>query len=148
MASLTRSTEKRSHSKVVPTTDEFPSLGQVSQTQEKKSAWGQAANQRFSDLARSWGVQQKEEEEERKRLAKERITAEQQEREREKKDRAYFRIVDPTKILYGGTTNRTSVVYDIGGDQEDMVEEVYEEEPEPDQVIEDIPYRRSKHDLY
>jgi hypothetical protein len=145
MASLTRSSPSQAP---VPTNsaDEFPEVkSQVGRASgDKKSVWGQATGQRFSDLARSWGVQQKEEEEERKRLAKERITAEQKEREREEKERAYFRIVDPTKVLYGGKAP-PQTVYDLGGDQDSLVAE---EEEESDVEAEDVVYRRSKHDLY
>lgn len=149
MASLTRSEARPSHPVTTTSIEDFPDLkGQVGRAPvDKKSAWGQAAGQRFADLARSWGVQQKEEEEERKRMAKERITAEQKEREREEKERAYFRIVDPTKVLYGGNV-RPQVVYDLGGDQDELVSEVEEDESDVDQEAEDVVYRRSKHDLY
>jgi hypothetical protein len=148
MASLSRAKGPSPVPVPTDTKEEFPGLkGQNAQDQEKKSAWGQVAGKRFADLARSWGVQQKEEEEERKRLARERITAEQKEREREEKERAYFRIVDPTKVLYGGEV-RPQMVYDLGGDQDDLVAEVEEEESDLDEEVEDVVYRRSKHDLY
>lgn len=152
MASFTTSRPASRQAVQVPTdsVEEFPTLRveKRGDQKEKKTAWSQSAGRNFAELARSWAVQQKEEEEERKRQAKERLTAEQQEREREKKERAYFRVVDPTKILYGSSHARKEAVYDLGGDQEEMVEEVYEEDPEPEQVIEDVSYRRSKHDLY
>jgi len=168
MASLTRS-DVRPASRAPPPIEAFPDLKRkeapIHSSQDKKGAWGkdagawgkdagawgQTAGQRFSDLARSWGTQQKEEEEERKRLAKERITAEQKEREREEKERAYFRIVDPTKALYGGkilaNKNRFKADDELGGDHDELAHEVYEEESESDQDAEDVSYRRSKHDL-
>ena len=161
MASLTRS-DVRPASRAPPPIEAFPDLKRkeapIHPSQDKKGAWGkdagawgQAAGQRFSDLARSWGTQQKEEEEERKRLAKERITTEQKEREREEKERAYFRIVDPTKALYGrkilANKNRFKADDELGGDHDELAHEVYEEESESDQEAEDVSYRRSKHDL-
>ena len=150
MASLTRSTLPSSRMKVPTVSDEeFPGLNtqrMESHAVHKKSAWAPSGGPHFAEMARSWGVQQKEEEEERKRLAKERVTSEQQQRERENKERSYFRIVDPTRILYGG--RKSEVTYDLGGDQDELVAEVYDDEPEPEQVVEDVSYRRSKHELY
>ena len=138
MASATRVT-------FVPTTDDFPTLS------SKPARASNEASKRFSDLARSWGIQQVEEEEKRKRLEKEKITEEKLKKEQEDKERSFYRIglVNRTRLLRGSSESE-QVSYDLGGEEVVEEEEFYDEEEEEDVYELDAGWnqRRSKNELY
>jgi len=100
-----------------PSDGDFPSL--VASGEKGKGgggAWG--SEKRFADLARSWGVQQKETEEERKRLMKQRVTEDMIRQEREEKDRAFYRIglAKATQLIYRDNHgDEEAGLYDLGG---------------------------------
>jgi hypothetical protein len=152
MASATRSSGSVS-SRVAPSQNDFPTLGAASST-TKTGVWMKDAGKRFSDMARSWGVQQKEEEEQQKRLAKEKQNEAQRQREQERKERAFYGVgvVNTVRLLNGGSGAREERRYDLGGEQEALEEEVLEEEdPDEEETYEQDDgwnERRSKNELY
>lgn len=150
-----------------PEEGEFPTLGSSEaggssgssgSSGSKSGAWG--SGKRFADLARSWGVEQKEKEEENKRLAKQKATEERLRREQEEKERAFYRVglARATQLIYrGGRGDEEDAgLYDLGGakpvEREIVVDDsdLYDPEEEDTRRIEtgDWNSRKSRHDLY
>ena len=141
-----------------PEEGEFPTLGSSEAGSGSKSgAWG--SGKRFADLARSWGVEQKEKEEENKRLAKQKATEERLRREQEEKERAFYRVglARATQLIYkGGRGDEDAGLYDLGGakpvEREIVVDDsdLYDPEEEEARRIEtgDWNSRKSRHDMY
>jgi hypothetical protein len=99
-----------------PSDGDFPSLAGSGEKGKGGGAWG--SEKRFADLARSWGVQQKETEEERKRLMKQRVTEDMLRQEREEKDRAFYHIglAKATQLIYRDNRgDEEAGLYDLGG---------------------------------
>lgn len=149
-----------------PVQEEFPSLAPQAPratTASATSAWSASSSSRFADLARTWGVQQREQEEEKKHLAKQRMTEEILKREQNEKDRAFYRVglAQASQMIYRGSSGQAeedASRYDLGGgkavvlDDMDSEEEMYvpEEEERSGGGIRavDGEYRKSRHDLY
>ena len=144
-----------------PVQEEFPSL--APRAPSTSSAWSASSSSRFADLARTWGVQQREQEEEKKRLAKQRMTEEALKREQDEKDRAFYRVglAQASQMIYRGSSGQAeedASRYDLGGgkavvlDDMDSEEEMYvpeEEERSGGGIrVVDGEYRKSRHDLY
>lgn len=146
LAPTTMASATRARTTSVPTTDDFPTL-----SSSKPARASLEASKRFSDLARSWGIQQVEEEEKRKRLEKEKITEEKLKKEQEDKERSFYRIglVNRTRLLRG-SSEPEQVSYDLGGEEVVEEEEFYDEEEEEDVYELDAGWnqRRSKNELY
>lgn len=144
-----------------PTKEEFPSLASA----PRPSSEVASSASRFSDLARSWGVQQREQEEVKKRLAKQSITEEILKREKEEKERTFYRVdlARASQLIYQDKSakgDEEAGRYDLGGaksvalDDIEQDEDMYvpEEEEERDGAgnirVVDGGYRKSRYDLY
>ena len=158
-------TVTNSHSKkntVLPVSDsDFPSLTptkmNMNHVQSSKNTWNTNTGKRFSDMARSWAIEQKEEEEKQKHLAKEKQTEAKQRKEMEEKEKALYRVglVNTTRLINGISTN-DDVKYNLGGDYDTLSDKddtfLYEDDDDvEEEVIDpdmDLNYRRNKNDLY
>jgi hypothetical protein len=147
LAPTTMASATRARTTFVPTNEDFPTL-----SSSKPARASNEASKRFSDLARSWGIQQVEEEEKRKRLEKEKINEEKLKKEQEDKERSFYQIglVNRTRLLRSCSKSEQQVSYDLGGEEMVEEEEFYEEEEEEDVYELDAGWnqRRSKNDLY
>lgn len=139
--------------------DDFPSLGRGSASSSTASLVASTATltNRYADLARSWGVQKKEEEEKAKKAEKDSALQARLLREKEEKERRFFRIsaTNATSLL-----NRRSaedmpleeedrVVLDDYDSGEDPVEEDDSEHGyEAEELDAGWNQRRHKNDLY
>lgn len=157
MASLTRTTPNVVHSSAsAPSVSEFPNLSSsISVPSTKPSVWSNNTKS-FAELARNWGVEQKEKEEQEKLQAKERLTQAQLQKEKEEKERAFYRVdvLDSTRLIYGSSNEQKKqnekmiIPYD---DDIDMVEDDLSYEDNEEENVEldtDWNYRRNKNDLY
>jgi hypothetical protein len=151
MASATR-TSNSTRAPLPPADNDFPSL---STKPVKASSWvTNKAGPCFSELARSWGIQQKEEDERKKQYTKEKMTEERLKKEQEDKEHAFYRVglVNTSHLFY--STRKEEQAYAVEryiDDDEEEVNEVYEEEEEEQDMSEsDVGWnqRRSKNDLY
>ena len=158
MASLTRLQAKSF--KPLPADNDFPTLG--NKGGNVKNVSNASLSKRYSDLALSWGIQQKEDEENKKKQANQRIAESQKLKEEEEKERRYYNVtgLNMTKMLYQSTKKNTDPVYDLGSrndenvemeeddmDHHDPVDSEDDDENEYD-LDADWNRRRSKNDLY
>ncbi len=119
-----------------------------------------ASGKPFADLARSWGVEQKEKEEEQKRLTKQKATEERMRREQEEKERSFYRVdlARATQLIYRENQEEEEGLYDLGGAKPVEREELEDDEstmylPEEEAMKGDggcdwAPTRKSRYDLY
>ena len=146
-SSSSSSSSSVTRTKVAPSPDDFPTLGSST---TRKNAWG-STTQRFSDLAQSWAQQEKEEDTQKKRLAREKMTIAQQQREKEEKEKAFYRVT-PTRLM--GRSSTGEECFDLGGDtivlsdEEEVFEEEEEEELDSCELDAGWNQRRNKNDLY
>lgn len=145
-----------------PSQEEFPSL--APRAPSTSSAWSASSSSRFADLARTWGIQQREQDEEKKRVAKQRMTEEALKREQDEKDRAFYRVglAQASQMIYRGSSGQAEEEasrYDLGGgkavvlddmdsDEEEMYAPEEEERSGSGIRVVDGEYRKSRHDLY
>jgi hypothetical protein len=128
---------------------------------DKRSIVPAAPTHRYSELARSWGIQKKEEEETQKKQAHQRIAESQRLKEEEEKERRYFNVsnINMTKLVSQSSRNKDDPLYDLGGKGDEHLnleeddfdhtgEEEEEEEEESDHDLDsDWNRRRHKNDL-
>lgn len=157
MASLTRSFHSKP-SVVIPSDQDFPVLG----ASKNKSAQPHAPTHRYSELARSWGIQKKEEEEEKKKQANQRHAEAQRLKEEEEKERRYFKVgtLNATKLIAQSHTREEDALYDLGGkrdealdlDDNDLIVDHSHEDEDDEETEYDLDAdwnrRRHKNDLY
>jgi len=158
MASLTRSHGASKKTRTpLPVDDDFPVLGKKEVTTPSVTG-----SQRFSDLARSWGIQKKEEEETKKKQAHLRMAESQRLKEEEEKERRYFSVhgINATKLIAQSSRKNGDPLYDLGSQTEDRLEmeeddldrlddAVSEEEEDSEYDLDaDWNRRRNKNDLY
>jgi|LauGreDrversion4_2_1035121.scaffolds.fasta_scaffold05298_10 hypothetical protein len=159
MASLTRANKKGNTLTVtnVSSDDDFPTLGKAG---SRSSVSSVVLNQRYSELARSWGIQKREEEEAQKKQASLRIAESQRLKEEAEKEKRYFNVkgLNMTAMIAQSGKQENGSMYDLGRRKEEeewvedeldqMVEEEEEEEEAEYDLDADWNRRRSKNDLY
>ena len=131
----------------LPIDNDFPSLSTKSANTPPRVK--NKAGPRFSDLAQSWGVQQKEEDEQKKQYAKEKMTEQRLKKEQEEKELGFYRVgLVNTSCLF--SSKREEHTYEVEREEEEDGSEVYEEEEEEYDAAElDAGWnqRRNKNDL-
>jgi hypothetical protein len=105
-------------------------------------------------LAQSWAQQEKEEDTQKKRLAREKMTIAQQRQEREEKEMAFYRVTSVNTVRLMGRSSTGEECFDLGGDkvvlsdEEEVFEEEEEEELDSCELDAGWNQRRNKNDLY
>jgi hypothetical protein len=159
MASLTRVNKRGNAFAVanVSSDDDFPTLGKAS---SRSSVSSVVLNQKYSELARSWGIQKREEEEAQKKQASLRMAESQRLKEEAEKEKRYFNVkgLNMTAMIAQNEKRENGPLYDLGRRKEEeewvedeldqMVEEEEEEEEAEYDLDADWNRRRSKNDLY
>ncbi len=159
MASLTRSS-RQPRVGSIPSDNDFPTLGKAVTLGSRSSVSSVVLNHKYSELARSWGIQKKEEEEAQKKQASLRMAESQRLKEEAEKERRYFNVkgLNMTAMIAQSGKQENGPVYDLGRRKEeeewveddlDQVVDDDEEEEEPEYDLDaDWNRRRSKNDLY
>jgi hypothetical protein len=159
MASLTRVNKSGNTITVanVSSDDDFPTLGKAS---SRASVSSVTLNQKYSELARSWGIQKREEEEAQKKQASLRMAESQRLKEEAEKEKRYFNVrgLNMTAMIAQSDKRENGPLYDLGRrkEEEEWVEDDLDQIVEEEEEEEDAEYdldadwnrRRSKNDLY